>query len=118
MLIYEENIFIPSFLWGSMNENRAFLVLTAIVNKENMAEVPDYLGKVMSIFGKSEGKPFGIFKTTKNLYGDDSPEMLGIIEFPNSDLISEVVNSEDFKGLFETRDRVFNKLNFVISEEM
>ena len=36
-----------------MSENKTFLVLNAIVNKENMAELQDYLGSVMQVFGKN-----------------------------------------------------------------
>ena len=36
-----------------MEENKTFLVITAIVNKQNIAEVPEYLGSVMQIFGQN-----------------------------------------------------------------
>ena len=38
-----------------MNENKTVLVITAVVNKENMAELQGYLSNVMQVFGKSGG---------------------------------------------------------------
>ena len=50
-----------------MVENKTFLVITAIINKQNIAEVPEYLGSVMQIFGQNGGKPIGRYKTVNAL---------------------------------------------------
>ena len=39
-----------------MEDKKTFLVITAIVNKQNIAEVPEYLRIVMQIFGQYGGK--------------------------------------------------------------
>ena len=83
-----------------MANNKTFLMITAIVNREYMGEVPVYLGNIMPIFAKNGGKPYGRFKTIKHLSGDDNPEMVGIIEFPSAEIISEVVNSEGLQKPF------------------
>ena len=48
-----------------MEDSKTFLVITAIVNKQNIAEVPEYLGSVMKIFGQNGGKPVGRYKKGK-----------------------------------------------------
>ena len=99
-----------------MEENKTFLVITAIVNKQNIAEVPEYLGSVMQIFGQNGGKPVGRYKTVNALVGEESPEMMAVIEFDNPKTIEDMVNGEAFNALSEQRARVFNKLNMIISQ--
>ena len=97
-----------------MSENKTFLVMNAIVNKENMAELQDYLSSAMLVFGKNGGKPVGRFKTAEQLLGKDAPEMTAIIEFPDADTVKGMVKGEAFMALSEVRERVFSKLNMMI----
>ena len=97
-----------------MEDNKSFLVISAIVDKQNMAELQEYLDSVMQVFGKNGGKPVGRYKTIESLSGEDSPEMIAIIEFPDAEVIKNMVNGEDFKALSEMRTRVFSKLNMMI----
>jgi uncharacterized protein (DUF1330 family) len=101
-----------------MENKKAFLAMTAVVNKENMAEVPIYLGNVMPVFAKNGGKPIGRFKTIDNLSGNDSPEMIGIIQFSNSEVIKKLIQSKDFLALSESRTKAFKKLNMMICAEI
>ena len=101
-----------------MEENRTFLVITAIVNKQNIAEVPEYLVSVMQIFGQNGGKPVGKFKTVEQLSGNESPEMIAIIEFPEVDVIKNMINGDPFMALSEIRERVFSKLNMMICADL
>jgi uncharacterized protein (DUF1330 family) len=101
-----------------MEESKTFLVITAIVNKQNIVEVPEYLGSVMKIFGQYGGKPIGRYKTINSLVGDESPEMMALIEFDSPRTIEDMVNGEAFNALAEQRARVFTKLNMIISQNM
>jgi uncharacterized protein (DUF1330 family) len=72
----------------------------------------------MQIFGHNGGKPVGRYKTIKALLGEESPEMMAVIEFDNPRTIEELVNGEAFNALAEQRARVFTKLNMIISQNM
>ena len=98
------------------NANKSVLLINAIVNKEHISELPGYLGNVMQVFGKNGGKPIGRFKTVENLLGEDSPEMTALIEFPNAEVIKELVKGEEFLALSEVRVRVFRKLNMLVCD--
>ena len=101
-----------------MEGNKTFLVITAIVNKQNIAEVPDYLGSVMQIFGQNGGNPVGRYKTVNSLVGEESPEMMAVIEFDSPKTIEDMVKGDAFNALAEQRARVFSKLNMIISQTM
>ncbi len=101
-----------------MEEIKTFLVITAIVNKQNMAELSEYLGSVTQIFDQNGGKPVGRYKTINSLVGEASPEMMAVIEFDNPKTIEDMVQGEAFNALSELRARVFTKLNLMISQSM
>ncbi len=87
--------------------------MTAIVNKENMAELPGYQASTMKVITAHGGKPVSKFKVEESLSGDDSPEMLVVMEFPSAKSIKAMVEGEDFQALSELRARVFSKLNLM-----
>ncbi len=99
-----------------MESNKVLLVITANVNKQNIAELPEYLGAVMQIFVQNGGKPVGRYKTVNSLMGEDSPEMMAIVAFDDAQTIKDLVSGEAFQGLADLRERVFSKLNMLISE--
>lgn len=97
-----------------MEENKPLLVISAIVNKQNMNELQEYLGSVMQIFGKNGGKAVGRYKTIEQLSGEDTPEMIAIIEFSDTQIIKDMIAGTEFQGLTDMRARVFSKLNMMI----
>lgn len=101
-----------------MSDTKAFLVINAIVNKENMADVNTYLESILPLFGKNGGKPIARYKTLEQLAGEESPEMIGIMEFPNGGIIKQMINGEDFMALADLRAKAFTKLNMMICDEM
>lgn len=101
-----------------MKDSKTLLVINAIVNKENMAEVQSYLGKIMPVFGKNGGKPVARYKTVEQLAGEGSPEMIAIIEFPSADVIKQLLKGDDFTALAESRAKAFTKLNMMICSEI
>ena len=92
----------------------SILVINAVINKENKTELQGYLNQMMQIFKDNGGKPIARYKTVEILVGNNSPEMIAIISFKDSETIKEMINGEDYKSLSELRSRVFKKLNLVI----
>ena len=101
-----------------MTNNNAILVINAIVNKENMAELPTYLEGIKQVFGKYGAKPVARYKTVEQLAGEDSPEMVSISSFENVEAIQTLIKSEEFRALSELRARVFSKLNIMTCQEL
>lgn len=101
-----------------MSDNNANLIINAIINKENIAELQPYLAAIGPVFAENGGKPIVKYKATDQLAGVDGPEMIAIFQFPDATTIKTMVEGEAFKGLAELRARVFSKLNLTICEEM
>ncbi len=64
----------------------------------------------MQIFTKNGGIPLYRFKKVEVLIGDKSPEMTAIIEFPSTEIIKKMIESDDFVALSDLRSRVFSEL--------
>lgn len=94
-------------------ENSSILIIN-----ENKAELQDYLSQMMQVFKDNNGKPIARYNAIENIVGDDSPEMIAIISFPDSQTIKDMINGENFKRLGEMRSRVFERLNLVICSEL
>jgi uncharacterized protein (DUF1330 family) len=67
---------------------------------------------------KNGGKSIARYKAVEQLKGEESPEMIGIMEFPNGDTIKQMINGEDFLALADFRSKAFTKLNMMICDEM
>ena len=101
-----------------MKKSKTYLIITAIVDKQNIAELPEYLGSVMQIFTQNGGNPVGRYKTINPVVGEASPEMMAVIEFSNPKIVEDLVKGEAFNALAEQRSRVFTKLNMIICQSM
>jgi len=101
-----------------MEAKKTYLIITAIVNKQNIAEVPEYLRSVMQVFGQAGGKPIGRYKTIQSLVGEESPEMMAVLEFDSPNTIENMLKGDGFTSLGDQRARVFTKLNMFISQSM
>ena len=99
-------------------KQHSFLVINAIVNKENKAELIDYLDKTLQVFKANGGNPIGKYKAIQSLGGEESPEMIAIIAFPSDQKIKDMLKSKEFKNLGDLRSRVFNKLNLILCSEL
>ena len=95
-------------------ENNSILMINAVVNKMNKAELQDYLSQMMLVFKANGGRAVARYRAVENIVGDDSPEMIAIISFPDPQTIKDMINGEGYKKLAEMRSRVFEKLNLVI----
>tara|TARA_B100000809_G_scaffold138675_1_gene136295 strand:- start:1069 stop:1374 length:306 start_codon:yes stop_codon:yes gene_type:complete len=101
-----------------MTENKVTLVMNAIINKENMSELPNYMEAMWPIMAQNNATLIGKYKGIDQIVGEQGPEIIGIFQFENADAIKNMVNGEEFKGLASLRARVFSKLNMTICSEM
>ncbi len=97
-----------------MNDQKAMLLITAEVNKENASEVPSYLQQIQPVFARNGAKPLGRYKTIRTVAGANSPDILTVFEFSNAQVIDAMIESEEFTALEKLRSRVFTELNLMI----
>lgn len=99
-----------------MSDQKVKFVVTATLNKENMADLPSYLEQIGPLSAKFGAQPVVKYKTIAQLSGEQSPDLISIMEFPNAEVIKEMINSKEFTDMATLRERVFSKLNLMICE--
>jgi uncharacterized protein (DUF1330 family) len=100
-----------------MTESKTILVINAIFNREDMAEVQSYMAQIGPVFDKNGGKTIARYDALQQVAGTDGPEVVAVVEFPSPEAINAMVVSDDFTSLADLRARVFKKLNLTICEE-
>jgi uncharacterized protein (DUF1330 family) len=101
-----------------MSEERAFLLIHATPNPDNMNLMPEYLSKMMPVFGKFQGEMINKFKVSEQLVGEGQTKMVAIVSFPKAELIQSFVKSDDYKEHTELRAKVFTKLELMLSQAL
>ena len=99
-----------------MSDQKAIFIATAQVNKSKMDDLKSYLEQIGPVTEKFGGQPVAKYKTSQQIAGEQSPELISVTEFPSADAINQMVNSNEFKALAELRESVFSKLNLMICE--
>lgn len=109
---------ISSLSYAQSNQQDVSLIISGVVNKENKAELDSYLTKMSQIFKENQGVPVAKYKTIKVLKGENSPELVAIINFPSEEVVSKMIKGEAFQGLNDIRARLFSQLNIVMSSKL
>ena len=95
--------------------NKATMIVSGIINANEKEAYTSYVESSGPIFKQSGSKPVAKYPISQVLSGNDEVEFLAIMEFPNSESIQAVFNSDAYKELLPIRKKAFKKLNIYIS---
>lgn len=101
-----------------MTEEKAFLVINAIPNPENMDAFQEYMSKIMSVLANAGGKTLGRYRTIEQVVGEGGPRVSGLVEFPNAGAIKDLIAGEEYNSLSQIREKAFKRLDLMISQAM
>jgi len=96
-----------------MSEKK-YLLATGIINPENKHLLPEYSAQTGELMAKAGGKMISVFFTEEVLFGENIPQTIAVLEFPDSESIKNVINSEEYKKHIPTREKCFTELNYFI----
>lgn len=99
-----------------MSESKVTLVVSAIINKDNMPALQEYTASIGPIFGQVGATPISKFKTIEQVRGNEGPDVVAIFEFESADAIKGMMEGELFQSLNELRNQAFTKLDMMICE--
>jgi uncharacterized protein (DUF1330 family) len=97
--------------------DKKFLLATGKINPENKHLLPEYSAKISELMIKGGGKMVSVFMVEEAILGDDIPQTLAVLEFPDAESIKKVVNSEEYKKRISIRDKCFTELNYFIGKK-
>jgi uncharacterized protein (DUF1330 family) len=97
--------------------NKTFLLATGKINPKNKHLLPEYSAKTAELMTKGGGKMVSVFMVKEAIFGDNIPQTLAVLEFPDVESIKKVVNSEAYKAGISTREKCFTELNYFVGEQ-
>lgn len=100
------------------DSQKTVLVINAVIDQEHKQELPAYLSQMMQVFKEHGGKLIGRYKTIEKISGIQTPDMIAMISFENSEIIKNMLDGDEYKSLSELRRRVFSDLEIVICSEL
>jgi uncharacterized protein (DUF1330 family) len=101
-----------------MNDTPVFLIINSIPNPEKMESVQAYLSQIMPVLMAGGGKPVGRYRVTSQVVGEGGPKMVALLEFPNEQSITDMINGDSFTALAPLRDEAFLQLSLMVSSSM
>jgi len=101
-----------------MTDSSIFLIINATPNPEKMPAVQSYLSQIMPVLTGAGGKPVGRYRVTKQFLGESGPKMMALLEFPNEESVTDMINGEAFAALADLRTEAFAKLDLMVSSPM
>lgn len=93
------------------------LVVTAIPNPENMAEMKTYMEKAGSLAAPLGGGAPNRMKVTEVVNGDPTAIVL-VMDFPSKTALSAYFASDEYQSLIPGRSRGFKSINIWVAEPM
>ncbi|OJJ20399.1 hypothetical protein BKI52_18240 [marine bacterium AO1-C] len=93
---------------------KTLMIVNAVLNPEEKEAFTYYSAQSTPLFKNAGAKPIGKYKITENIVGDKKLQVVVVMEFPNSQVITDVFESEAYKALLPFRDKAFINLNVYI----
>ena len=97
--------------------DKTFLLATGKINPKNKHLLPEYSAKISELMMKGGGKMVSVFMVEEAIFGENIPQTLAVLEFPDVESIKKVVGSEEYKAGISTREKCFTELNYFIGKK-
>lgn len=101
-----------------MSSETRFLVINTIPNPENREGFQLYISKIVPLFQSFGGKPLGRWKTEEQILGDGGIMASAVFEFPNAQVIRDMVNGAEFHALDQLRSEAYKKVDLMICDAL
>lgn len=101
---------------NKITSQKSLMIVNAVLNPDQKAAFTYYSEESAHLFEKAGGHLVGKYKISESLIGDTKLELVAIVEFPNSEIIKDFLDSEDYKTLLPFRDVAFYELDVFIGE--
>lgn len=99
-----------------MNQENVIMIVTAQINPNEKEALDEYLKKSGSIFKNAGGEPVHKYKIAGQIVGNNSMDLVSIMEFPSHDALKDVFEGDEYQKLLPLREKGFLKLEVYLSK--
>ena len=96
--------------------SKVILIIIATINPTEKESLNYYLQQMNILYQEVGATPISKYKISEVLIGDNIPNLVSIMEFPNRESLDKVFKSEKYEALIPYRRKAFIKVEAVISE--
>jgi uncharacterized protein (DUF1330 family) len=96
---------------------KIFLIILGFINPEEQQSFDHYVTGINSLYENVGAKVVDRYPIAQMVLGEEKPDFIMIVEFPNQEAFMKLFSSEDYKKLLPYRKKGFKKLNVFISKK-
>lgn len=95
---------------------KSIMIVNAVLNPNEKEAFTYYSEQSAPLFKEAGAKPIGKHKIAKTIIGSKKLQVVAIMEFPSSESITKVFESEVYKELLPYREKAFLELDVFIGK--
>ncbi len=96
---------------------KVVLIILATINPNEKEALNHYLEQMNMLYEQVEAIQISKYKISESLMGENSPNLVSILEFPNQDALDKVFKSEKYKTLKPFREKAFLQVEAHVSKK-
>lgn len=116
ILFVNSTIYSQSKNTHNMNQEKVIMIVTAQINPNEKEALDEYLKKSGPIFKNAGGKPVNKYKIANQIVGENSIDLVSIMEFPGNEILEAVFEGDEYQALLPLREKGFLKLEVYVSK--
>ncbi len=95
---------------------KIILIIIAFVNPNETESFNHYVTHIREMYTSVGAKPVK-YPVDHMVLGDEKPDFIMVVEFPNQEALQELFMSKEYNELAPFREKAFNKLNVFLSKQ-
>ena len=96
---------------------KIFLIIIGFINPQEQESFNIYSTQINQLYENAGAEVTNRYPIVQTLMGDEKPNFILVVEFPNQTSLHQLFTSEDYKKLVPYREKAFSKINVFISTE-
>lgn len=96
---------------------KIFLIIIGFINPQEQESFTHYSTQINLLYENAGAEVKNRYPILQTLLGEEKPDFILVVEFPNQQSLQQLFTSEEYKKLIPYRQKAFSKINVFISPE-
>ena len=96
---------------------KIFMIVIGLVNPEEPEAFDHYVTSMRDLYASVGAEIIGRYPVFHVAVGEEKPDFVLIVEFPNEETLRSLSESADYKTLVPYRDKAFKNLTVYLSKD-
>lgn len=96
---------------------KIFFIIIGFINPQEQESFKHYSTEINKLYESVGAEVIGRYPIAQTLLGEEKPDFLLVVEFPNQQALQNLLTSKEFQDLAPYREKAFSKISVFISTE-